>query len=622
MAKYTANKFKYGDNTYCIDGVPFVKGTQTAATGSWTGVLNDIGGSGASALYDGLTIAYWLPYNGSGNATLNLTINGTATGAKNCYYGGAARLTTHYGAGNIIYLTYQSAANVAGTNYAGWWAQANYDTNTVHEYAGSCVAGTNGMARYSLTMQVSQNRWQSVVTTSSIGTSKTKNSSGFLLDSPILYQNGNTYTSGQTAGQSACYAIHEGFDARYSHNAGENYATAGDPFYLVGTVNADGKFYLKNTTWWSKTLPSSADGYVYIYIGQFYSVNSITLHPYHPKFMYYEGKVRTYEETQLLKLSKPQLISVEPILDQSCIGLRVKILVPELFSSFYSGGSEYLQAVLGNNLESMNFYNVSISSRFRQFNCIFSNSFGDPTALYTNISLTFHSGDFTMLLGSTFKIGDFLLDIFNNGKGTLEQKKKALAIYNYCYYVNAIFGKFNSNYTTIPVLPSDFTSNRRILPDDEDNVYLKLLLPYNTTFSMGTSGFSSITSTLQIDRSGDFIYQIIFKATTAALLNSISLSWTPNGGMQSTTGSGSNYQRIVKFGYRWDELNSTKSIVVTTSSGSTTILVQPLRNIKGIIEGSNANQQGLGRAITQLFLNYCYGAYEQYWKARVETLLN
>lgn len=89
-------------NIYNIKGSIYtVIGTQTASTGSWTGSLNTI-----SALYDGLTIAYWLPYAGSGNATLNLTLSGGTTGAINCYYQGNTRLTTHYGVGSMILLTY------------------------------------------------------------------------------------------------------------------------------------------------------------------------------------------------------------------------------------------------------------------------------------------------------------------------------------------------------------------------------------------------------------------------------------------------------------------------------------------------------------------------------------
>ena len=99
-----------------------IVGTQTAVTGSWTGVAK------FSELKDGQRIEYWLPYNGSGNATLNLTLStGSTTGAKNCYYSGTSRITTQYPAGNVIHLTYRESVSIAGssTKYTGWWADAN-----------------------------------------------------------------------------------------------------------------------------------------------------------------------------------------------------------------------------------------------------------------------------------------------------------------------------------------------------------------------------------------------------------------------------------------------------------------------------------------------------------------
>ena len=99
--------------------VEYIVGTQTAATGAWTGVTKD------AALYDGKMIMYVLPYAGSGNATLNLTLSGgTTTGAKNIYrYGGTTAITTHYAAGSRILLIYDA------TN-SRWNSSAWYDSNT------------------------------------------------------------------------------------------------------------------------------------------------------------------------------------------------------------------------------------------------------------------------------------------------------------------------------------------------------------------------------------------------------------------------------------------------------------------------------------------------------------
>lgn len=135
-----------GSSDVNVDLLPFVSGTQTAVTGSWTGNAPSI-----SALFDGLTIRYWLPYNGNGNATLNLTLkNGSTTGAVACYYGGTSRLTTHYKAGNIITLTYRKNVSISGssTKYTGWWADANYNTNTTYtgfSGATSSADGTSGL---------------------------------------------------------------------------------------------------------------------------------------------------------------------------------------------------------------------------------------------------------------------------------------------------------------------------------------------------------------------------------------------------------------------------------------------------------------------------------------------
>lgn len=122
-----------------INDSEFIVGTQTAATGSWTGATTD------AELYDGKQITYWLPFAGSGNASLNLTFpDNTTSGAIPCYYGGTSRLTTHYGAGNTVRLTYRKNVTVGSTTIAeGWWADSNYtDGNTYTSAYCGTSAGT------------------------------------------------------------------------------------------------------------------------------------------------------------------------------------------------------------------------------------------------------------------------------------------------------------------------------------------------------------------------------------------------------------------------------------------------------------------------------------------------
>lgn len=114
--------------------IEHIDGTQTAATGSWTGVTK------ADRLHDEMRILYRLPYAGSGNATLNLTLaTGVQTGAKPVYRYGTTHLTTHYGAGALIPLTY-----LADTD--AWYADADYSISTTYT-GGYCTTGATTAAK-------------------------------------------------------------------------------------------------------------------------------------------------------------------------------------------------------------------------------------------------------------------------------------------------------------------------------------------------------------------------------------------------------------------------------------------------------------------------------------------
>jgi len=130
-----AKATKDGDGNIITDtyapieyGIPLIIGTQTASTNAFTGVAP------FSTLKHGQTIRYWLPYAGTSSGdTLNLTLSGGGTtGAKQIYYKGTTKLTTHFSAGSLIILTYLENANVNGTNYTGWWADSDYYSNTTN----------------------------------------------------------------------------------------------------------------------------------------------------------------------------------------------------------------------------------------------------------------------------------------------------------------------------------------------------------------------------------------------------------------------------------------------------------------------------------------------------------
>ena len=116
----------------------FVVGSQTSSTNAFTGTINTI-----DSLYDGLSIKYWLPYDGTtSGATLDLTINGESTGAIPVFAKGTTRLTNQVEASNVISLTYRE--NV-GNIEKGWWVLRSLsseasDSNTTYTF----TDGTDG----------------------------------------------------------------------------------------------------------------------------------------------------------------------------------------------------------------------------------------------------------------------------------------------------------------------------------------------------------------------------------------------------------------------------------------------------------------------------------------------
>lgn len=117
----------------------------TATAGTWLAKTSLI-----SALADGQLFLYKLTKAGASTTTLNVSCNGTASGAKTVYRVGTTKLTTHYGVGSYILLYYN------GTNF---YCINDYDANSyayLRQYqSGNNEAGSGTLypilTRYNLT---------------------------------------------------------------------------------------------------------------------------------------------------------------------------------------------------------------------------------------------------------------------------------------------------------------------------------------------------------------------------------------------------------------------------------------------------------------------------------------
>lgn len=281
-------------------------GTQTTTTGNWVGVSRL---ATASDLKSGYRFTYWLPYNGSGNATLTLTFQDNTTKTIDLYYSGSSRLTTHIGAGNKIDFVYLENANVAGTLYTGAWIDKGYYTTDTYTqlsyYESKYIYSANApLYRYKL-CGYRDGRIVPLVTTNQTSTtivSKAPTTIGIDPGKGIVYYNTtanitNTSTplGAQTINNERAISL-----ATYTFNT--DVPTYCD-IYLKGTY-VDGLFTLDTTsnTSWYVYAPSNStseaynavftEGSYYIFVGPSYStVNYFELKIENPLYIFEGGKL-------------------------------------------------------------------------------------------------------------------------------------------------------------------------------------------------------------------------------------------------------------------------------------------------------------------------------------------
>ena len=219
--------------------IEYIKGTQTAATGSWTGKTR------ATELTNGQLILYWLPYNGSGNATLNLTLaGGSTTGAKPIYRYGTTYVTTQYTANSRVFLVYDATIDA-------WYVQGDYGSTT----------DTYNRTRWQNSIYaINDIPAARICVGSHLGYKVAANGVVFNLAYPILY---NATEIDATKTGTNMYLAYPSVNFSSTHSIASGAAQRA--IYLVGTLQ--GSNFTINSTVFTTVVPSSEDGLYYIPLG-------------------------------------------------------------------------------------------------------------------------------------------------------------------------------------------------------------------------------------------------------------------------------------------------------------------------------------------------------------------
>ena len=272
MANNVTNKFSYGGNDYIIDTIHAIVGTQTASTNAWTGKID------VPALYDGLVIAYFLPYAGTSTAaTLNLTLSGGGTtGAVNVYYANNTRATTHYGVGSTIILTYWSAGSIKINGTAttdNRWTSFDYYTNTydrtyINTYIKAATATTAGY----------------LLCGTDAGYKNLAKNVAFDITYPMLYEGTAIAANGTRADGYIQIPVN-----LTTTNGGTSPAFTTYKMVFVKGVLSGTTFTVDSNTLFTQTIPTSADGKHYYLLGIAGSATNIFLQPQHLIYEYSGG---------------------------------------------------------------------------------------------------------------------------------------------------------------------------------------------------------------------------------------------------------------------------------------------------------------------------------------------
>lgn len=301
----SANELYFITDDEKID-IEYIVGTQESATNVWTGNSRD------KSLSIGKIIAYKLPVAGTSDAaTLTLTMSGGAiVGPIQIKRKGTGNTTTHYSAGEVIFMAYDGTYWQTNSYYD---SNSNDTTTTYARYTYAQIAPTTALYRYQILLPSFSDTTRAIplnTTSNTTGTSKatitTESFNPF--DQIYYYSTTSTVAAGTNIGVSYLWYAYCRVNLQYSFNTAST-LTAHKDVYLVAKMQSDGSAKLRNPGATgsdasaqatganagpiTQTLPSTDDGYIYIKLGRACDTYRIDLTITHPIYVYKNGALRT-----------------------------------------------------------------------------------------------------------------------------------------------------------------------------------------------------------------------------------------------------------------------------------------------------------------------------------------
>ena len=276
------------DNIVRTTGIPFGICDSTSTATKFTVTV-----PGIYKLEDGVTC---MVKNGVVTSASGFTLNVNGLGAKPCYtnLAAATRDTTIFNVSYTMLFVYDSTRVSGGC----WICYRGYDANTntigYQLRTNSTVMTVTDTARYYKLYFTSAdgNHWvpASINSTNNATTARAVNQRPIDPFGRIVYTSANTsYAAGANLAATTIwdqYAIALGYS--FNVNGGDLTLTTKTPVYVKCAPQSNGSAIMDATTPIVQTLPSSADGKIYILLGVAYDAIHIELVINHPVY-YHDG---------------------------------------------------------------------------------------------------------------------------------------------------------------------------------------------------------------------------------------------------------------------------------------------------------------------------------------------
>ena len=267
---------------------------------------------GITELYDGVCVYL---KNGVVTSASGWTLDINNLGAKPVYQNlaAASRVTTLF---NINY-TMMFIYNNHRTEGGGWdmFYGYNANDNTVGYYIRANQAiyyPAKTLYRYQILFTTADGTLLPANTSSNTtGTTKVLSTESFDPWGDIYYYSTTTSVGTTTLiGTSYLWSQYQ-VDLRYAFNKGST-LTIGDPVYVKCSPQSDGLVKFAGNDCIVQALPSTEDGYVYIYLGQAYSASNIYLLNNHPVYYFSDGAIREWTNVNIPAGFNVSIVSTLP----------------------------------------------------------------------------------------------------------------------------------------------------------------------------------------------------------------------------------------------------------------------------------------------------------------------